>query len=167
MIQAAPPVPAGIVAPTLPEMFAPRENGNDVDRSGTGTGEPVLSNLFSALRHATAFQNSGVISQLPSMPALQIAGVVHPPELATNRPADNPDLLQRIREFIQSPGDNVTNHDFNITYSPTISPNINITGDTVKQEVMEAIKQATDISYENFQQMLKRYEHERRRTSYS
>ena len=167
MIQAAPPVPAGIVAPTLPEMFAPRENGNDVDSSGTETGEPVLSNLFSALRHATAFQNAGVISQLPSMPALQNAGVVHPPELATNRPADNPDLLQRIREFIQSPGDNVTNHDFNITYSPTISPNINITGDTVKQEIMEAIKQATDISYENFQQMLKRYEHERRRTSYS
>ena len=101
------------------------------------------------------------------MPVLQNAGVVHLPELATNRPADNPDLLQRIREFIQSPGDNVTNHDFNITYAPTISPNINITGDTVKQEVIEAIKQATDISYENFQQMLKRYEHERRRTSYS
>lgn len=167
MIQAAPPVPAGIVAPTLPETFAPRANGNDVDSSGTGTGEPVHSNLLSALRHATAFQNAGVIGQLPSMPVLQNAGVVHLPELATNRPADNPDLLQRIREFIQSPGDNVTNHDFNITYAPTISPNINITGDTVKQEVIEAIKQATDISYENFQQMLKRYEHERRRTSYS
>ena len=167
MIQAAPPVPAGIVAPALPETFAPRANGNDVDRSGTGTGEPVPSNLFSALRHATAFQNAGVIGQLPSMPALQIAGVVHPPELATNRPADNPDLLQRIREFIQSSGDNISSSNFSITYAPTISPNIEINGGTGKQEIMEAIKQATDISYENFQQMLKRYEHERRRTSYS
>jgi len=169
MMQAAPPFPAGIVTPILPETFAPMADGNAADGSGTETGKPGLTNLLSALtsasRHAAAFQNTGVISQLPSMPALQSVGIVQPPEL--NQPADSPDLLRRIREFVQSPGDNISNSNLNITYAPTIAPNINITGDAGKQEVMEAIKQATDISYEKFQQMLKRYEHERRRTSYS
>lgn len=169
MIQAAPPVPAGIIAPTLPETFAPMPEGNAADGSGTETGKPGLLNLSSALtsafQHASAFQNAGVISQLHSVSALQNVGVVQPPEL--NQPADGPDLLRRIRDFVQSTGDNNTNSNLNITYAPTIAPNINITGDTGKQEVMEAMKQATDISFENFQQMMKRYEHERRRSSYS
>lgn len=76
-------------------------------------------------------------------------------------------MLQRIRDFVQNPEESIQHSNYSINYSPTIAPKIEIAGTTGRQEILDSIKQASDISIEKFRQMIQRYDYERRRISFS